>query len=82
MEYLARGTQSVSLFRIALDNLKYTHTVFTNFNHMLTSRHAESRDHAAIGRGNVFKLRKGKGWNTIEFVETVSLNSMNDHLFA
>ena len=26
-----------------------------------------------------FQIAKGKRWNTVEFVETISLNSMNDH---
>ena len=42
----------------------------------------KSRDHAAIGRGNIFRLWKVKGWNTVEFVESISLNSMTDHFFA
>ena len=41
-------------------------------------RHAKSRGHAAIGRGNIFRLRKEKGWNTVEFVETIRSNFMND----
>ena len=32
-------------------------------------RHAESRDHATIGRGNIFRLRKDKDWITVEYVE-------------
>ena len=32
-----------------------------------------------IGRRNIFRLRKDTGWNNVEFVETISLNSMNDH---
>ena len=45
-------------------------------------RHAKRRDHTTIGRGNIFRLRKDKGWNNVEFVETISLNSMNDHFLA
>ena len=44
-------------------------------------RHAKSRDHATIGRRNIFSLRKDKGWNAVEYVETISFNSMNDHIF-
>ena len=36
---------------------------------LLRCRHAESRDHATIGRGNIFRLRKDKDWITAEFVE-------------
>ena len=36
----------------------------------------------SIGCGNIFRFRKDKGWNTVEFVETISLNSMNDHFLA
>jgi hypothetical protein len=28
-----------------------------------------------IGLGNNFRLQKDEGWNTVEFVETISLNS-------
>jgi hypothetical protein len=45
-------------------------------------RHAQSRDHMAIGRRNIFRLQKAEDRSTFEFVETISFNSMNDPLFA
>ena len=44
------------------------------------SRHAKSRDLATIGCGNIFRLWKDKSFNTVEFLELISLNSINDHL--
>ena len=41
------------------------------------SRHAKSRDHGTIGHRNIFKLRKDKGLFIVEFVEILTLNSMN-----
>jgi stress response protein YsnF len=32
-------------------------------------RHTKRHDHATIGRGNIFRLWKDKGWNTVEFYE-------------
>ena len=40
--------------------------------------HAKSRDQETIGYGNILRLGKDKGWNTVELVETNSPNSMND----
>ena len=45
-------------------------------------RHEKSRDHAAISREKIVRLRKDIDWSTVEFVETLSLNSMNDHFVA
>ena len=39
---------------------------------ILFGRHAKSC-------GKVFRFRKDKGWNTVEFVETIVFNSMNEH---
>ena len=36
------------------------------------STHAESRDHATIGRGNIFRLRKDEDWMTVKFVENIN----------
>ena len=44
-------------------------------------RNAKSLEHATIGRGNIFRLRKEKAGNTVEFLETISLNSVNYHFF-
>ena len=33
-----------------------------------------------IGWENIFRMRKDKDWNTFEFMETISLNSINYHL--
>ena len=54
----------------------FSSLVFPDFFYIF--RHAKSRNHAAIGRGNIFRLRKDKGWNTVEYVETIRLNPMND----
>ena len=43
-------------------------------------RQAKSRDHGIIGRGNIFRLWKDKDWKF--FVETMSLNSINENFFA
>ena len=43
------------------------------------TRHAKSCNHATIGHGNILRMRKDKDWNTVEFVKTMSLNSMNDN---
>ena len=37
---------------------------------------------SAIGCGNIFRLRKDKGWITDEFVESISLNSINYYVLA
>ena len=42
----------------------------------LPPRHAESCDHATIGRGNIFRLWKEKDWITVEFVENIIFMSM------
>ena len=34
-----------------------------------------------IGRRNLVRLRKDKGWNTVEFVVTIRLNSMDENFF-
>ena len=44
--------------------------------------HAKSCDQAAIGRRNICRLRKDIDWSTVEFVETISFNPMNDHFCA
>ena len=41
----------------------------------LSPRHAKRPDHATIGCGNIFRLRKDKDWTTVEFVETINLVS-------
>ena len=46
------------------------------------TNHAKRREHATIGCGNILKLRNDNDWNTIEAVETISLNSMNHHFLA
>ena len=43
----------------------------------LGDRHAKSHNHMTIGSGNILRLWKDKGWNTVEFVETISFDSMN-----
>ena len=45
-------------------------------------RHAKSRDHATIGCGNIFRLRKDNGLNPNEIVEFISLNYLNYHFLA
>ena len=40
--------------------------------------HAESRDQATIGRGNIFRLQQDKDWKC----GNVQLYFMNDHFFA
>ena len=42
-------------------------------------RHEKIRDHAAICHGNIVRLLKDIDWSTVEFVETLSFNSMNYH---
>jgi hypothetical protein len=44
-----------------------------------TTRHAKSRHIVTIGRVSIFWLRKDKVWNFVEFVETVSFDSINAH---
>ena len=45
-------------------------------------RHAKSHDPATIGRWYIFRMQKDKGWNIVKFVESISLNFMNDIFFA
>ena len=42
----------------------------------------KSCDDATNGLRNIRKLRKNEGWNIVDFVETISLNSMNDNFVA
>jgi hypothetical protein len=42
-----------------------------------SSRHAKSCSHAVNGRGNIFRLRKEKRWNAVEFVKSIGLTSLN-----
>ena len=47
-----------------------------------SGKHAESCGNRATGHGNIFILQKEKGWNTIEFVETIKPNFMNDEFLT
>ena len=44
-------------------------------------RHAKSHNHGIIDCGNIFRLRKDRGWNTVKFVENIIFNSINDNFW-
>jgi hypothetical protein len=45
----------------------------------ILSGHSKSHNHATINWGNIFRLPRYKGWNTVTFVETIILNYVNYH---
>ena len=46
----------------------------TKTGYLQTCKKSQPRD---IGCGNIHRLRKDKGWNTVEFEKNINFNSMN-----